>query len=154
MHRSFGRSYKNYKGLIEEWGFMTEALKFKLYDSKKEEIVNYINCSISIVDGGVQSFGKDGMMKGTLSNSHLIPLQYTGKRDTKGREIYSGFIIKRIAGSVGEEDIIGVVRNYECAWWIDNITEQRALPLFSETAIDEIIGNIYENKELAKTLGY
>ncbi len=127
---------------------MGNKLKFKLYDKKKNEIVDYFNCSIAIADGEVQSFNAKGEMEGTLTNRHLIPIQYANKNDIQGNEIYSGFIIEREAGFIGEEDITGVVKLMECAWWIVNEKEERAVPLFSETAIDKIIGNIYQNPEL------
>jgi len=127
---------------------MIYKLKFKLYDRKKNEIVNYMNCSISVADGEVQSFNKKGDLEGTAANSHLTPIQYTNKNDIDKKEIYQGFIIKREVGAPGDEEITGVVEFLECAWWIVNHNEQRAVPLFSETAIDKIIGNIYQNTEL------
>ncbi len=123
-------------------------LKFKLYDKKRNKIVDYIDCSISIVDGGVQSYDKNGIMEGTLKNRHLIPLQYTGRKDGRGNEIYDKYIIKREAGTIGEEDIIGVVEYSECQWWIIDKKNERAVPLFSETAYDEILGNEFQNLEL------
>ena len=89
-------------------------------------------------------------LEGTSVNTHLIPIQYANKDDVNKREIYQGFIIERKAGAPGDEDeeIIGVVEPLECGWWIVNHKEQRAVPLYSETAIDTIIGNIYQNSEL------
>lgn len=42
----------------------------------------------------------------------------------------------------------------ECSWWIVNHKQQRAVLLFSETAIDTIIGNIWNNPELYEVAGY
>ncbi|EKQ50291.1 MULTISPECIES: YopX family protein [unclassified Clostridium] len=123
-------------------------LKFKLYDKKKNMIVDYMECSIAIADGTVQSFDKKGNLQGTAENVHLIPIQYANKNTIDDKEIYKGFVIERRAGVPGEEDITGVVDFMECAWWIVNHKEQRAVNLFSETAIDKIIGNIYQNPEL------
>ena len=131
---------------------MGNKLKFKLYDKKKNEIVSYINCSIAIADGEVQSFNKNGDLEGTSANTHLIPIQYTNKDTIDKKEIYQGFIIERKAGVIGEEDITGVVEMIECGWWIVNHKENRAVPLFSETAIDKIIGNIYQNKDLKELI--
>jgi hypothetical protein len=127
---------------------MGYKLKFKLYDRKKNEIVNYMNCSIAIADGEVQSFSRSGDLEGTAANSHLTPIQYANKDDINKKEIYQGFIVERKAGVPGEEEIIGVVEFSECAWWIINHKEERAVPLFSETAEDKIKGNIYQNPEL------
>ncbi len=133
---------------------MSYKLKFKLYDRKKNEIVNYMNCSIAVADGGVQSFNKNGDLEGTSANTHLIPIQYANKDDVAKNEIYKGFIIERKTEFPGEEEIIGVVDFMECAWWIINHKEQRAVPLFSETAMDRIVGNIYQNPELYEVAGY
>jgi hypothetical protein len=127
---------------------MGYKLKFKLYDSKKGQIVSYINCSIAIADGTIQSFDKHGDLEGTAENTHLIPIQYTNKNDIDGKEIYQNFIVERKAGDIEDEEIIGVVESFECAWWIVNHKEQRAVPLFSETAVDRIIGTVYQNQDL------
>lgn len=123
-------------------------LKFKLYDKKKNIIADYIECSIAIADGTVQSFDRSGNLEGTAANVHLMPIQYANRNTIDNKEIYQGFIIERKAGVPGEEDITGVVDFMECAWWIVNHKEQRAVPLFSETAIDKIKGNIFQNPEL------
>lgn len=133
---------------------MSDKLKFMLFDTKKNEIVNYINCSIAIADGTVQSFNKKCELEGTAANVHLIPIQYANRDDINRKEIYKGFIIKREGGAFGDEEITGVVEFTECAWWIVNHEEERAVPLFSETAMDTIIGNIYQNPELYEVAGY
>ncbi len=129
-------------------------IKFILFDKKKNELVDYMNCSIAIADGTVQSFDKKGNLEGTAANAHLIPLQYANRNDIYGKEIYKDFIVERKAGVIGEEDITGVVEEAECAWWIVNHKEQRAVPLFSETSMDTIKGNIYQNPELYEVAGY
>ncbi|EHI98017.1 YopX protein [Clostridium sp. DL-VIII] len=129
-------------------------LKFKLVDTKTNEVVDYINCSIAVADGTVQSFNRKCELEGTAVNAHLRPIQYANKDDINKKEIYQGFIVDRKGGVPGEEDIIGIVDFMECAWWIVNHKEQRAVPLFSKTAIDTIIGNIYKNKELYEVAGY
>lgn len=133
---------------------MNKNLKFKLYDKKKNEIVNYVDCSISIADGGVQSFNKDGIMQGTLNNRHLIPIQYAGKKDRNGIEIYQGFIVKRIDRVTKEHVITGAVTFKNCSWWIENKIENRKVLLFTLSPVDTVVGNIYQDKELAREIGY
>jgi len=127
---------------------MNYKLKFKLVNTKTNEIVDYINCSIAIADGTVQSFNRKCELEGTAANVHLKPIQYANKDDINKKEIYQGFIIKREAGAPGDEEITGVVEFNECCWWITNHKEERSVPLFSETAIDKIKGNIFQNPEL------
>ena len=50
---------------------------------------------------------------------------------------------KRLISGTGYS-VTGVVILDECQWWIQNDKQKRAVPLFSETAVDRIIGNIYE----------
>lgn len=132
---------------------MDSELKFKLYDKKRNEIVNYVDCSISIADGGVQSL-KNGTIKGTFYNRHLIPIQYAGKKDMNGVEIYKGFIVKRADRITKKIDITGVVVFNNCSWWIENKIENRRVPLFSLALVDEVIGNVYQNGDLARKIGY
>lgn len=130
-----------------------EEIKYKIYNSETNEVNEYVNASIA-VDGGVQTFGKDGLVQGTLKNRHLVPMLYAGREDKHGNKIYDGFIIKRSPMIPGDEEIIGAVEFAECAWWITNEKEQRAVRLFSETAEDEIIGNLFQDIELAESIGF
>ncbi len=127
---------------------MGYKLKFKMYNKKTNEIVDYMNCSIAIADSTIQSFDRQGNLEGTAANTHLLPIQYANKDDVDKREIYQGFVIERKAGIPGEEEIIGVVELLKCGWWIVNHKEKKEVQLYSETAIDTIIGNIYQNADL------
>lgn len=62
---------------------MGYKLKFKMYNKKTNEIVDYINCSIAIADSTIQSFDRKGNLEGTGVNTHLIPIQYANKDDVK-----------------------------------------------------------------------
>lgn len=66
-------------------------------------------------------------------HSHLLPLQYTGLRDSKGKEIYEGDIVKATFNS----SIHKVEwRNDQCQWSIGGF------------GMWEVIGDIYSNPEL------
>lgn len=130
-----------------------EKIKYKIYNSDKKEVNEYVNASIAI-DGGVQTFGKDGRIQGTLINRHLVPMLYAGKKDIDGNEIFDGYIVKRESTGPGEEDIVGAVVFDECSWWIENRKEGRAVRLFSETAVDKIVGNLFQDVELSESIGF
>ena len=118
-------------------------IKFKVYDKNRKRLLRGTGYSIT-GDGEVQTFNSHGIAEGTVNNRHLKPVLYSGKKDITGRDIYEGFIVERKAASLGDEEITGVVVLDECSWWIENREEQRAVPLFSETAEDKIIGTIYD----------
>lgn len=74
----------------------------------------------------------------------------TGLLDKNGKEIFEGDIVRQVRTQPTTENeiIIGVVTMIEGTWLIMNDCEQLASKLWSETDENEIIGNIYENKEL------
>lgn len=126
-------------------------IKFKIYDKNKKRLLRGTGYSIT-GDGEVQTFNSHGVAEGTVNNRHLKPVLYSGKKDITGRDIYEGFIVERKGATLGDEEITGIVVLNECSWWIENREERRAVPLFSETAMDRIIGNVYEDIELAKRI--
>ncbi|WP_042394477.1 YopX family protein [Clostridium saudiense] len=126
-------------------------IKFKIYDKNRKRLLSGTGYSIT-GDGEVQTFNSHGLPEGTVNNRHLKPILYSGKKDITGRDIYEGFIVERIGAVPGDEEITGVVVFDEYSWLIQNDKEKRAVFLFSETAMDKVIGNIYEDIVLAKRI--
>lgn len=50
--------------------------------------------------------------------------------------------------------ITGAVTFKNCSWWIENKIENRKVLLFTLSPVDEVIGNIYQDKKLAHEIGY
>ena len=81
-------------------------------------------------------------------------MQSTGLKDKNGKEIFEGDIVRQVRTQpiTENETITGVVIMIEGAWLIMNDCEQLASYLWSETDENEIIGNIYENRELLEAI--
>ena len=77
-------------------------------------------------------------------------MQSTGLFDKNGKEIFEGDVVRQVRTQPTTENevIIGVVTMLEGAWLIMNDCEKLASDLWSETDENEIIGNIYENKDI------
>ena len=70
--------------------------------------------------------------------------------DENGVEIFEGDVVRQVRTqpTTENETITGVVTMLEGAWSIVNDNKQLASDLWSETDENEIIGNIYENKDI------
>ena len=77
-------------------------------------------------------------------------MQSTGLKDKNGKEIFEGDVVRQVRTqpTTENETITGVVSMIEGAWLIMNDCEQLASDLWSETDENEIIGNVFENREL------
>lgn len=76
--------------------------------------------------------------------------QYTGINDYEGKEIYEGDIVeKEIMESIFDDSkLIGVVKMIDGCWCVVNDKKKVAKYLWSETDVNRVIGNVYENKNL------
>lgn len=121
--------------------------RFRAWLKKKQEMDNEID-HISWLEDELYCIG-DGITY-MVSAEDLVLMQSTGLKDKNDKEIFEGDIVRQVRTQPTTENevIIGVVTMLEGAWLIMNDCEQLASYLWSETDENEIIGNIYENKDI------
>jgi uncharacterized phage protein (TIGR01671 family) len=148
-------------------------IKFRAWDSK-EKIMSYVtdikweDLDSSDDPSEEEIIGKNGVGKMDVATQKIAwihpgfgkdaLMQYTGFKDCNGKEIYEGDVVKDVEERGGHhfeppeiEVLIGKVEFQEDgSWWIKDIFNNDDLQLFECAGHCEVVGNIYENKDLLK----
>ena len=114
---------------------MNREIKFKVWDNWNKKFLNYGEVDIWDLIFGEPKLIEEIYIDG-MANECLEFLQYTGFKDVNGVEICEGDILKK---------------HFEYEDEIETINDIRNLPSY-DLSKSEVIGNIYENKELLKEL--
>ena len=120
-------------------------IKFRAWDKTLEEMKEVVSVNFKNKD----MFLKEDDFHWIGANFFEVEiLQYTEINDVFGNEIYEADVVSVIEPLVGgrERNLIGIVKFYDGSWWVDN--EREAMLLFDECNDVEVLGNIYENKDL------
>ena len=128
--------------------------KFRAWDKRFSEFVEDFFVS---EDGKIYKKTKDtgyGIAISRETSDKVILMQSTGLFDKNNKEIFEGDVVRQVRTqpTTKNETITGVVTMIEGAWLIMNDYEQLASDLWSETDENEIIGNIYENKDILEVI--
>ena len=130
--------------------------KFRAWDKHGQKM--FANDELIIWNGNIYANDSKKLtcnsLKGWSIDDEYLMLS-TGIRDVSNQEIFEGDIVKttRFVGRANEvggfyeydKEFIGIVKQLEGSWVID--TGSDAVCLWTEIEENEIIGNIYENKE-------
>ena len=123
---------------------MSREIMFRAWDKKRNIMVT--NCDLVILNETFETEEYDGQYgKEITIGDDLEIMQYTGLKDKNGVEIWEGDIVKTgISASyvVSIEDIYEYKGSLKKEWG-EKLEEQT-----------EVIGNIYQNKELLTNLTY
>lgn len=135
-------------------------IKFRAWDYKK---MNYSPVVSDGTDGGSTSYVS---LNDAVDCFDGVLMQYTGRKDKNGKEIYEGDVVRlhyfyeALGEGLGvfeaEKEIIGHISFRELGLWIEGSNEEESgylllFPQLHEEGL-EVIGNIYENPELLKSL--
>ncbi len=128
-------------------------IKFRAWDKEKSQMCLPPKTIIEIAD--MYDVGK---AKIWLKN--VILMQFTGLKDSKGKEIYEGDIIRCwiLADFDKGYDFIGVVEwsVESAAWSVKDVKDTKMYPRYWIKSLDdwingvEVIGNRFENPKLLK----
>ncbi|MDM7527177.1 YopX family protein [Lacticaseibacillus paracasei] len=130
---------------------MKREIKFRVWDHNTDTMMipddfEFCDGEISWIDAGREAGPKSGN-DGDPGQFEIM--QYTGLHDKNGREIYEGDVVRTGKDNIGDpEPMIGQVIMREGSWIIENEKKQEAIDLFSEITSREVIGNIFEDKQL------
>ena len=128
-----------------------EKIKFRAWHFLDQEIkrVNYIDFGNMIAEAWNKKSG--GWDSYKVRDRELVLMQFTGLKDKNGKDIYEGDIINDFGGGEGSDRIGFVIFSEEHgAFMFDGFCGYPYFVRHDMANECEVIGNIFENKELLK----
>ena len=137
-----------------------KEIKFRIFDKQEEEFLNEEDYAINFV-GTIFKACLDEEVFEVLDADMYIVTQYTGLKDKNSVEIYEGDIIKDSSGRLmiveWDSRVCTSMFIFKVINTIGHIKAGRIVNthvwITSDDNDIEVIGNIYENKELLNTDG-
>ena len=117
--------------------------RYRAWLKKEQKMDNEID-HISWLEDELYCIG-DGITY-MVSAEDLVLMQSTGLKDKNGKEIFEGDIVKMSKDVYSEPTYYEVVRHYGGAYRLES--KQHVCELWLRHTNCEVVGNIYENREL------
>lgn len=120
--------------------------KFRAWDSAKKEM---FKDTFAITESGQVVVVEQESVASSpdyVFVEHLVIMQSTGLKDKNGKEIFEGDIVKMAKDIYSEPTYYEVVRHRGGAYRLES--KQHGCELWLRHTDCEVVGNIYENKEL------
>ena len=117
---------------------MKNRFRFRIWDKIDKRFMS----------GSISIDCRKGCMSGNMPEDKYVIQQCTGLKDKNGKLIYEGDILKTRTGLR-----LKVIWNKEVAmFWLQTFDDVYTITFYAKQQLDgdemEVIGNIYENKEL------
>ena len=120
-----------------------DLLRFRAWLKKEQKMDNEID-HISWLEDELYCIG-DGITY-MVSAEDLVLMQSTGLKDKNGKEIFEGDIVKMSKDVYSEPTYYEVAKHYGGAYRLES--KQHGCELWLRHTDCEVVGNIYENREL------
>ncbi|CAM1666342.1 YopX family protein [Streptococcus mitis] len=118
---------------------------FRAYDSGSLSYM-YQPEEVMVCDGNIWIIDEDSVAGEWIVNNDIHLMQSTGLKDKNGKEIFEGDIVKMAKDVYSEPTYYEVVRHRGGAYRLES--KQHGCELWLRHTDCEVVGNVYENKEL------
>lgn len=118
---------------------------FRAYDSGSLSYM-YQPEEVMVCDGNIWIIDEDSVAGEWIVNNDIHLMQSTGLRDKNGKEVFEGDIVKMVKDVYSEPTYYEVVRHRGGAYRLES--KQHGCELWLRHTDCEVVGNVYENKEL------
>ena len=119
--------------------------EFRAYDGGSLNRM-YQPGEVMVGGGNIWIIDEDSVAGDWIVNNDLHLMQSTGLKDKNGQEIFEGDVVKMAKDVYSEPTHYEVVRHYGGAYRLES--KQHGCELWLRHTDCEVVGNIYENKEL------
>ncbi len=119
--------------------------KFRAYDSGSLSRM-YQPDEVMAGNGDIWIIDEDSAAGEWIVNNDIHLMQSTGLKDKNGKEIFEGDVVKMSKDVYSELTYYEVARHYGGAYRLES--KQHGCELWLRHTDCEVVGNVYENKEL------